>query len=192
MSLVETPPSSLLAVVLAGGQSSRMGQDKAAMYSPKLKATLLEHCIDLLLKVNDAQVWVSGGNGTNSIADIYPHRGPLSGIHSVLEYLGPDSEVTELLFVPVDMPNLCPQTLKKLVAFARTQRSSAYINNSYLPCYLALNPMLATAVRWQIEHSQNWSIKSLMHKLKAQSFSGNSDEELININEPQTFTQYCS
>ena len=76
------------AVVLAGGKSSRMGQDKALiLFNEK---PLLLHIANILQEVN-SKVYISGKKGAyNSflypqIADVYPEKGPLGGIYSALE-----------------------------------------------------------------------------------------------------------
>lgn len=182
----------ILAVVLAGGQSSRMGQNKALRYAPRLKNTMIAHCIKMLAQIDGAQVVVSGEQHLNGIADIYSHRGPLSGIHAVLQNIVGQSSIRGLLFVPVDMPNLSLATLNKLVLFGRKHNNAAYINNCFLPCYLPYTAKLIDVVTEQIERSQNWSIKALMTQLSAQSLICDKHDELINVNEPQTWDLHCS
>lgn len=192
MALSTQTPDSMLAVVLAGGQSSRMGQNKALRYAPRLKNTMIAHCIQMLAQIDGAQVVVSGDQHLNGIADIYSQRGPLSGIHAVLHNIAGQSSIQELLFVPVDMPNLSLATLNKLVLFGRQHHSAAYINNCFLPCYLPHTAQVINVVTEQIERSQNWSIKALMTQLNAQSLICDKQDELINVNEPHTWDLHCS
>jgi molybdenum cofactor guanylyltransferase len=183
---------SILAVVLAGGESSRMGQNKALRYAPRLKNTMIAHCRKMLAQIDGAQVVVSGDQHLNGIADIYSQRGPLSGIHAVLQNIDGQSFIQELLFVPVDMPNLSIVTLNELVLFGRKHHSAAYLNKCFLPCYLPYTAKVINIVTEQIERSQNWSIKALMTQLSAQSLICDKYDELINVNEPQTWDLHCS
>lgn len=192
MALCALNTDSILAVVLAGGESSRMGQNKALRYAPRLKNTMIAHCRKMLAQIDGAQVVVSGDQHLNGIADIYSQRGPLSGIHAVLQNIDGQSFIQELLFVPVDMPNLSIVTLNELVLFGRKHHSAAYLNNCFLPCYLPYTAKVINIVTEQIERSQNWSIKALMTQLGAQSLICDKYDELINVNEPQTWDLHCS
>ena len=96
-------------VVLAGGRSSRMGQDKARL--PWQGQPLLQHMVGLLQAAGAAQVVVSGDYPeAGGIADGTPGLGPLGGIASVARTL-PDGP---LLLVPVDMPRLSAGLLAAL------------------------------------------------------------------------------
>jgi molybdopterin-guanine dinucleotide biosynthesis protein A len=70
-------------IVLAGGQSRRMGRDKARL--PVDGRTLLEHVVERLSPVVD-EVLVAGGDRVKAglrfraVADQLPGRGPLSGM----------------------------------------------------------------------------------------------------------------
>jgi molybdopterin-guanine dinucleotide biosynthesis protein A len=84
------------AFVLAGGQSRRMGLDKAGL--PWGNRTLLDHMIGLLGSVATT-VDVVGGN---SLPDLHPGRGPVEGIRTALEATATE----ENLIVAVDLPFL--------------------------------------------------------------------------------------
>ena len=78
--------SDILGVVLAGGAGRRMGHDKAVL--PWQGTTLVERAGALLTEVF-AEVVISGPPGrvagTESVADRFPGRGPLAGLHAGLE-----------------------------------------------------------------------------------------------------------
>src|SRR5437762_14123443 len=94
----------LTAFVLAGGKSTRMGQDKALL--DWHGQTLLEHMVNLLRKVAD-QVHVVG---RAPLPDRLPGLGPLSGIATGLQASKTDAN----LFVAVDLPHLTEDFLKYL------------------------------------------------------------------------------
>lgn len=105
------------AFILAGGSSSRMGQDKAFL---KLGSrTLLAHALELARAV-DGNPWIVGSAEKFAVfgpvvEDVYPERGPLAGIHAALISTG-----TELnLMVAVDLPFLQPRFLNYLVSEGR-------------------------------------------------------------------------
>lgn len=99
-----------IGVVLAGGRSRRMGRDKALL--PWRGRPLIEHQLALLRAAGVDDVRVSGQRPAyRGIADIRPQAGPLAGLASVAETLPDD---TQLLVVPVDMPLLEPELLRRL------------------------------------------------------------------------------
>ena len=90
------------AVILAGGKSSRMKTDKAELeLSGK---SFVQFLTDRLISLGMTDIMISGYKGsvsrTRYIPDIYPGKGPLSGIHAGL-YAALGQKV---LFVPVDAP----------------------------------------------------------------------------------------
>ena len=101
------------AVILAGGLSSRMGRSKAELEWDGV--TLLEHQVKKLQMLGISDVLVSGypkpPDGTGSVADRYPKKGPLSGIHA-----GLSAAVNEhCLIVSVDTPLMPVNVLEELV-----------------------------------------------------------------------------
>ncbi|MBV2209382.1 MAG: molybdenum cofactor guanylyltransferase [Thermomonas sp.] len=104
-----TPEPMWTGLVLAGGRSSRMGQDKAALlWQGK---PLLQHMQALLHAAGAQRVVVSGNYPEeNGIPDLISELGPLGGLTSVASAL-PDGP---LLIVPVDMPQLTPELLTTL------------------------------------------------------------------------------
>lgn len=103
--------------MLAGGQSRRMGQDKALLpFGPEALAARLHR----LLEASCAEVVVvrSPERGfpvphARLVADRYPDRGPMEGLASGLEAL----EAERALVVACDMPFLTSKVLERLMAF---------------------------------------------------------------------------
>jgi molybdopterin-guanine dinucleotide biosynthesis protein A len=102
--------SSLLAgIVLAGGLSSRMGQDKARLLWRG--RPLLTHMCGLLEQSGARPVRVSGDYPDfDAVPDKLPGCGPLGGLYSVLPIL----EDGPAWVVPVDMPRLNKALLGRL------------------------------------------------------------------------------
>jgi len=105
------------AFIVAGGKSSRMGQDKALM---KLNGrTLLERALELAREVSrDVRVVGSAEKFAPFapvIEDVFRDQGPLAGIHAALK-----SSRTDLnLILAVDLPFLESNFLHYLIAQAR-------------------------------------------------------------------------
>lgn len=129
-------------IVLAGGQSSRMGQDKAKLTIED--HTLLSRAVNLLHAAGFEDCYVSGDyQGFNCIPDTQSELGPIAGIaacatqlsglkqacpsidnsaYSAPEYYAPkhyapkQSKKYDALFImPVDMPLLAAEDCKKLL-----------------------------------------------------------------------------
>jgi len=101
------------AAILAGGFSKRMGRDKASL--PFGGVPLLEHQAQKLRTLGIEDIMLSGSRmelaAARSVPDIYPHRGPLSGIHACLEA----ARHERVLFLSVDTPLIPAETLQMLL-----------------------------------------------------------------------------
>ena len=107
------PMDGINGFVLAGGQSTRMGADKAFL---QLNGhTLLEQALQTVSAVASA-VWILGGREKfgvfgNVIEDEFPDHGPLGGIHAALRASHADLN----LILAVDMPFVDARFLEYLV-----------------------------------------------------------------------------
>lgn len=124
----------LRAAVLAGGQSSRMGRDKALL---ELHGqSLLERAIALLQATGAEQVLVSGRpEHPQGVPDLLPHCGPPGALLSLLSWLherqGLDG--APLLLIPVDMPLLTLPTLQTLLRHVETGHGGQF-SGEIFPC----------------------------------------------------------
>ena len=129
--------TTLIGLVLAGGQSRRMGQDKALMrYQGR---TLIDNASLLLQSASCDKVLISR-NAPGFLNDRIEDAGPLSGVHAVLDALSqPDNHngnPCELLVLPVDMPQMTPELLRILVSRGREAEKACYVEKRFLPFYL--------------------------------------------------------
>ncbi len=134
MSKVNT---TLIGLVLAGGQSRRMGQDKALMrYQGR---TLIDNASLLLQSASCDKVLISR-NAPGFLNDKIEDAGPLSGVHAVLDALSQsdnhNGNLCELLVLPVDMPQMTPELLRILVSRGREAEKACYVEKRFLPFYL--------------------------------------------------------
>ncbi len=113
------------AYLLAGGRSSRMGQDKAML--PLCGRTLLSIAVakvrslaalaptegEMRVTVLGDRVSLEGAD--RSLRDHHPRCGPLGGIEAALQDLTVHSHADLAFFLPVDMPFLPPSLLDALL-----------------------------------------------------------------------------
>lgn len=103
--------------VLAGGESSRMGRDKALL--PYHGTSLVEHIAGIVRE--------AAGNVAIIVNDKMPGFGPMGGLFTALSV----SETEWNLVVACDMPGLSPEPLRILLKRAET---------SPLDCVAAASP----------------------------------------------------
>lgn len=120
----------IIGLILAGGLSSRMGEDKASMLIHG--ETMLERSARVLREMGADRVAVSGSR-PGGIPDRWLEAGPVGGIASAVAVL-PDAE---LLVVPVDMPGLGSDVLGPLAA-ERSLRATRWAGHP-LPMRLTLD-----------------------------------------------------
>lgn len=102
-----------IGIVLAGGQSSRMGRDKAQL--PWQGTCLLDRMCRLLSETGVDRVVVSGNRaGYECFPDTEPGSGPGFALSGVLARLPAHARA---LIVPIDMPLLTPALLGRLLAY---------------------------------------------------------------------------
>ena len=144
------------ALILCGGQSSRMGEDKAAL--PMSGATLLERAAAfwsarpevgaVLAAVGTPEHALSLPAGVTPVYDLFPGAGPMAGLHAA--FSGSDAE---LLYVSaVDMPFLTGDVLPPLPAgdasvFTRGGRPDPLLGVYRRSCLPALTAALERGQR---------------------------------------------
>lgn len=120
------------AFVLAGGKSTRMGQDKAFLQLGE--TSLLERALDLAKAVTeDVRILGDPAKFTiygTAVKDIYADRGPLGGIHAALTQTSTDFN----LLIAVDTPFVEKRFLDFLISEARS--SDAVVTMPWTRGYL--------------------------------------------------------
>ena len=124
-------------IVLAGGQSSRMGTSKALLRYHDIP--LVEHMQNLLYSAGLNHIYISGDvPGYACISDAVRHDGPARAMLDLLIRFQKDYD--RLLFVPVDMPLIGAASLSDLMQ----QKGSVYYNGFPLPACIATGGKTAT------------------------------------------------
>lgn len=177
-----------LGVVLAGGASVRMGQDKASLSWQHV--TLMQHAQSLLQTVCD-HVIVSGK--PQGIADEQPFSGPVAALQSVLNHSLLNA-VDRVVVCAVDTPFLVPSDLQSLLK-ALDAHPAAHYQQHFLPMALQLNAHTRhqiKAVAGETESSQR-SMRRLCAAVGAIELmmDDHNRDHFINLNTPELYQQYC-
>ena len=163
-------------IVLAGGQSRRMGRDKVLM--PYKGRPLIDHMIALLQQVPTDDVIISGDvPGYDAVPDAHPDGGPARALADIVNA---DKTHAGFLIVPVDMPALSPEPLRLLMDVAE----GAYFTTRPMPAYTP-----NVAVKGNID-----SMRDLLDHAGARAIDlpDSMADEMINVNTPeewQSFTE---
>ena len=178
------------AAVLAGGKSSRMGQDKAQLAFGG--QTLLERAVALLQDAGAELVLIGGGKGADTVPDLLPYCGPPGGLYSLLDYIrlhyGLDG--SPLLLIPVDMPLLTVPTLQRLLA-ASVNAPGCHFEDEVFPCVVKATPDLYTHLRDLFNDGTELGGSRSMHGVfsylgaKVVGVEGISPDEFRNTNTPE-------
>ncbi len=166
-------------VVLAGGQSSRMGCDKALLHHTS--ETLLARCQRLLLEAGADKVLISRNDGApGHLADHFADRGPLGGIHAAIcAEPGPD-----LLVVPVDLPLLTPLTLSTLVQQGQQNMRSCHYRRHHLPLFVVQPSTLLPQLSATLEANAELSIRHFFGRFPLLELEADDPAALTNANTP--------
>ena len=172
-----------IGVVLAGGLSSRMGQDKANLSWHQ--HTLLQH-MQQCLQESLCQHVLTSRNHSQGIADRFKNKGPLGGIDAVLQQL---PEQCFLTILPVDMPLLDSASLIHLQTISANNRQTVCYQQSFLPCVIVVNNALRSYIEQQLSRAGNYSINAMLDFANYQAISHPDPSRLGNANTPQ---QWCA
>ncbi|NOZ21633.1 MAG: molybdenum cofactor guanylyltransferase [Planctomycetes bacterium] len=125
---IPNTPAAVSAIILAGGESTRLGRDKAFLQIGG--RTLIERTTAELAKVCD-QVFISSNNPerfqcldvAGVVPDVMPGLGPLGGIHAGLRAMANEYG----FFVACDMPLLDAGVLRDQVERLRAEPCDAVV-----------------------------------------------------------------
>ena len=175
------------AVVLAGGYSTRMGRDKASLALNG--RTFLEIQVDKLRALGVADVMVSGAGyraaGARTVADIYPHRGPLGGVHACLL----SAAHPACLVVSTDVPLIPTEALMELVQ-AHVGGVTALCHGDRVEPLMAVYDCALAGEAERLLNSGNTSMMQLLRRAPLTRYAYRMDEFLLtNCNTPEDYAR---
>ncbi|MFQ3231544.1 molybdenum cofactor guanylyltransferase [Reinekea sp.] len=161
-------------LILTGGQSRRMGQDKSQ----------LQYKGQALVDWQCSRFSAVGFQVVSQLADRFPgFLGPLAGIDAALAQF---PHIKHWVVVPVDMPKLSTQIVDTLFTQGAQKSAPVAFENAPMPIYLNNNPeLIQTLESWLNDEQGKRSVYALLTQLKGH-WLPNTDkaEELENFNTP--------
>jgi molybdopterin-guanine dinucleotide biosynthesis protein A len=180
----------LLGVVLCGGQSTRMGRDKATLPHPD-GGTFLQHAIDRIKQVTD-EVVISGGNveldDVPTIADSVAHQGPVQGIAKSVDH-AKAHKFSACLVTPVDVPGLSVGDLCQLRDHWRSSGKLTIARSDRIEPLIGIYPVGFAEDLQQLARSTD---RSLFRWIRTQDYTPLPFPALRvrNINTPEDLSEY--
>jgi molybdopterin-guanine dinucleotide biosynthesis protein A len=155
-------------IVLAGGLSSRMGENKANLQIGNI--SLLDKMVNLLNSLSFSDVFISGDYPKyQSIPDTHEKLGPLGGFFSCDKVLG--AEYDAMFVVPVDMPLLTVTECFYLLEQFKKQPQGVYFTDAIFPLILPLTDQLTEYLSDVLTSPQNKK-RSLYRLFKTLKLTG--------------------
>ncbi|MFT5593815.1 MAG: molybdopterin-guanine dinucleotide biosynthesis protein A [Oceanicoccus sp.] len=178
-------------ILLAGGRSSRMGQDKALLRRDH--RDMFFYILDTMEPLRLNTIYVSRNREQiryltryPMINDLHEKLGPLGGIYSVMQH----SESDGFLIVPVDLPLIETHDLHRLFKMGCAHNKPVHFNHHFLPLFLPntkeIKHYLSSVINGDI---QNRSIKSLCRRFDAIALKPNDETRLSNTNTPDQWRE---
>lgn len=157
-------PQPFSAVLLAGGQSTRMGSDKAALILDG--EPLWQRQLAKLRETGADEVFISGradgpyaGAGVAVVEDLTPGVGPLAGLQAAMRH----ARNPWLLVLAVDLPDVPAAFLRKLVSKAMTVGTGLVPSRAeWLQPTAAVYPCAAVQVVDECLAGENHSLRRLI------------------------------
>lgn len=176
------------AVILAGGLSSRMGTRKEKL--PWGGKTLIEHQVDKMRLLGISDIIISGYpipiEGTRFVADKYPLKGPLGGIHAGLSA----AENSHCLVTGIDTPLVPADVLSDLISahLSTSAEITVLSHGGKIEPIIGVYESRLAATAEPILMTDNTSIKVLLNKVGFSEYPFTGDEFLLcDCNTPEEF-----
>ncbi len=177
----------ITAIILAGGKSSRMGQEKGLVLHNG--SPFILHIITAITPITD-KIVISTANeeyrqfGYPCIKDSIADCGPIGGIYTGLHH----STTEKNLILSCDIPFITVELLQNLVHKHQTGFDATYYYN--MPLIGIYNKSVSEIVQNSIR-KKRLKVLQLLSKLKTQYLPVDKDIEsyLSNINTPEQYNQ---
>lgn len=182
--------ASVSGIVLAGGLSSRMGQQKVLL--PLLGITLLQWQVNKLKALGIQDILISGPSNlalpdTRAIPDEFPHCGPLGGLHACLKA----ARFPCCLVLGGDVPLVPPQVLAQMILCHQGGVTLLTHRGKWEPLIAVYDSALSEKIP-PLLMAGGAPIKRLLGQTNVKCFPYCGPEDcLLNCNTPDDYEKVC-
>jgi molybdenum cofactor guanylyltransferase len=186
----------LTALLLAGGESRRMGRDKATiefdgqpLWQRQLEILRALEPERIFVSVRAVPIWLP--KNAELLLDAPPSRGPLSGLTKALAVM----RTTHLVALAVDMPFMTSEQLRRLCKLAEAGRGVVPLIGDRAEPLAAVYPAEAAAQFAAAVAGVDFSLQKIIRQLVAEDKASlisvpAKDEHLYgSVNEPSDFKE---
>jgi molybdopterin-guanine dinucleotide biosynthesis protein A len=190
-------------ILLAGGQSSRMGTNKALLpidgvpLIERIAADMADFCEHIVVVAKEKETYAflltHPKLPISIVTDIYPGKGPLAGIHAGLNAIPSDRYAFVLA---CDMPQLAPSLLRKMLHATQATPERPMGPDAVLcvgqPFHALYHARVAPTLENFLQEDQ-LKVNAWLHILRLQYIEPTSQEEdqaFSNLNTPEDYAAY--
>lgn len=179
-------------VILAGGQSRRMGRDKANL--PVADETLLAQqyrkmrllFADVYVSCKTSQV-LDGGD-YRLLREMAPESSPIYGLIHALERLRSD----QVFVIPVDTPLVEPESIKALIDMSNSGDADVFLmqDANRIHPLIGIYTRSALPVLQKAVTKRDYRLMNLLDQLSHRLLFCDDVMQFINLNTPETYRTY--
>ncbi|MCL1936779.1 MAG: molybdenum cofactor guanylyltransferase [Candidatus Azobacteroides sp.] len=173
------------AYILAGGKSSRMGEDKGLklLHGKPMIQYVIEALIPcfphIKISTNDLEYSVFG---YEVVSDIIPEKGPMGGIYTALK----NSSCDDVFIISCDMPYISETFVNSLLQQKNGSATVAVCNGRIQPLFGIYGKSLISLLEAKIEQNQ-LGMSTFLQEINATLVALNNEDGFLNINTPDDF-----
>lgn len=176
------------AIILAGGYSSRMHCNKAELILKGKR--LIDLQVDKMRRLGVSDIVISGYDkaieGTRFVPDVYPHLGPLSGIHAGLKEIINEKSIV----ISVDTPFVPEAFFVRLMNSHTRGACVAECNGHYEPLIGIYEKSMVDSAECLLK-GEDTSVSALFRACGVTTVSFEGDAFLLsNCNTPEEFESF--
>lgn len=168
------PPRKVAAILLAGGQSRRMGSDKSKLFFKN--HTLLHHTYKTLEDSLVEHIFVSGPQ-KNAIPDLTQNTGPAKAVFDIICHEKLRQKFTDVIIMPVDMPLITSDLINQLITDT-TPNQSGYFKHFILPAILNIEALFS---QYSYTKTYTETDAKTSTKIKSDRFKHRPITDLLNM-----------
>ena len=178
-------------ILMAGGKSLRMGQDKSQLqyqgqsFAQRGIGLLSLFCSEIIVSASQG-AWP---NSVRVVPDAYPGIGPMGGLHACLQACTHQCA----LVLPCDSPLLEKEAIAQLIESSSTGRPTVFSKNGFPEPLVGIYPKSSLPIIEKLIAQKEYSLQALLKLSSALciEIGPTIERQFSNINTPSDFENLC-